>query len=256
MGMPFETLLQRRITGPLDMENTALAPTPAMQSRLAGLHDVRLKRIQEMPQPAMLASAELLSTCADMMRFVAAFTRQARSPLERAMALMVSLRRPTASPTEQQAIGLRISRLRSGEAIGHAGNKPGAASSMLWRPNGPGVIVLSNGAPPVGDIAYHLLDSRLPLAAPIRAADIQQAALQRYVGRYKERFAGAIFSVTLEGEELAFELVGQAPKIAMSPEGEDVFVIPRLRARIQFRSADLIWVGFAGKEYLADRTGS
>jgi hypothetical protein len=189
-----------------------------------------------------------------MTRLIAAFTGQARSPLERAMALMVSTRRPTSSPVAQQAIGLRISRLREGEAIGHGGNKPGAASFMLWRPSGPGLVVLSNAAPPVGDIAYHLFDPRLPLAAPIRAVDVETAALQRYVGRYKERSIGVMFSVTLEGKELAFELVGQAPKIAMSPEGGDAFVIPRLGARIQFRSTDLIWVAFGGKEYLADRT--
>jgi hypothetical protein len=59
---------------------------------------------------------------------------------------------------------------------------------------------------------------------------------------------------SLEGNELAFELVGQAPKIPMSPEGPDAFVIPRLGARVQFRSQDVIWVGFAGQEYLADRS--
>jgi D-alanyl-D-alanine-carboxypeptidase/D-alanyl-D-alanine-endopeptidase len=254
MGMPFEELLRRRITGPLGMDSTAITPTTAMQPRLAGEHDIRLKAIPAAYQPAMMASAELLSTCADMMRFVAAFSGQTRSPLERAMALMTSTRRPTVSAAEQQGIGVRISRLGAGEASGHGGNKPGAASFILWRGAGPGVVVLSNAAPPVGDIAYHLLEPRSPLAAPMKAVDVEAAALQRYVGRYKERSIGAVFSVTLEGSELAFELVGQAPKIAMSPERPDAFVIPRLGARIQFRSADTIWVGFAGQEYLADRS--
>jgi serine-type D-Ala-D-Ala carboxypeptidase/endopeptidase len=254
MGRPFEELLRRRITGPLGMDSTAITPTTAMRTRLAGEHDIRLEAIPAAYQPAMMASAEILSTCADMTRFVAAFSGQMRSPLERAMALMASTRRPTVSAAEQQGIGVRISRLGSGEASGHGGNKPGAASFILWRGAGPGVVVLSNAAPPVGDIAYHLLDPRMPLAAPMKAVEVETAALQRYIGRYKERTIGAVFSVTLEGNELAFELVGQAPKIAMSPEGPDAFVIPRLGARIQFRSADTIWVGFAGQEYLADRS--
>jgi len=141
--------------------------------------------------------------------------------------------------------------------IGHAGSTSGQATSLLWSPGRFGVVTLSNAAPSVTDISFHLLDPGAPLSAPMHSASVERKALERYVGRY-DGGSGMVFVIALEEHGLTFENPGFAPKIDLVPESEGVFTVPRVGARITFEGdppgpARVIHVELAGTVYTGRR---
>jgi hypothetical protein len=157
----------------------------------------------------------------------------------------------------QQAIGPSIFGEGAHIQIGHAGSQPGYASSVAFTPGRFGVVALSNCAPPVLDIAAHLLDPGLPLAAPMRTFAADPATFSRYVGRYRAK-DGMLFVVSQEESGLTFEAVGGAPKIDITPESAGVFTVPRIGARITFEgtaaaASTSIRVEYGGLVYTGER---
>jgi len=67
---------------------------------------------------------------------------------------------------------------------------------MYGQTNQNEVVALSNAAPPVTDITFHLLDPRIPLSAPMRSVSVDAKSLARYVGRY-DGGSGMVFVITL-----------------------------------------------------------
>jgi CubicO group peptidase (beta-lactamase class C family) len=254
-GLGYEALVKARITGPLGTPSTGPEPDRA---RLSPGHGSDLAVIADDPHPAMPGAGDLCSTASDLMRLVGAFMGQVRTPLAEAMASMLAVRRPMPAFHGEQAIGLQVWGSGDRQIVGHDGSKPGFASSMLWTPGRLGVVVLSNAAPPVGDISRHLLDPGQALAAPVKAAVSAPAALTRFLGRYREAKTGTIFEFTRSGDALAFEALGQAPKVALVAEGPDAFNMPRLGLTVRFegpaeRAADSVEVTFGAMVYRAQR---
>ena len=84
-----------------------------------------------------------------------------------------------------------------------------------------------------------------------------RASFGRFAGRYRAS-DGMIFIVSQESSGLAFEAVGGAPKIDITPESEGVFVVPRIGARISFEGpatapASSIRVEYGGTTYMGTR---
>lgn len=256
-GRDYADLLSARITGPLGLRSTGIEPDRAMRARLSPGHGSDLKVVADDAQPAMPGAGELFSTAGDLMRLAGAFMGQTRTPLADPMAAMLAVRRPMPAFHGEQAIGLQL--WGGGQIVGHDGSKPGFASSMLWTPGRLGVVVLSNAAPPVGDISRHILEPSQPLAAPMNAGvSVDAALLARFLGRYREPASGTIFEITRSGDALAFEAVGQAPKVVLVAEGGDAFNMPRLGLKVRFQGpagapAEAVEVGFAGRVYRAQR---
>jgi CubicO group peptidase (beta-lactamase class C family) len=126
-GKSYGALLEERITGPLGMPDTAAAMTPALRARVANGHDsngdVATHWSMALPGPG-----NLLSTAADLLRFVAANLEPSTTPLA---ASMTAARAPRCEITPPQGnaavamgcgwvIGRRGVRWHNGGTAGYA----------------------------------------------------------------------------------------------------------------------------------------
>jgi len=253
----FRVLMKERVLEPLNLSSTFMSLESAVRDRVIPFHDLQRREILQEPTPALPGFGGMYSCAYDLLTLVGAFMGLRRTPLAGPMAAMMRTRRPIGAYRGDQALGPQIYGDPTHVQIGHAGSTSGHSSAILWDPTQFGVVVLSNTSPPVMDIAFHLLDPRLPLSAPMRGVSVDAKSLLRYVGRY-DGGAGMVFVVALEGEKLTFENPGFAPKIEMVPESEGVFNVPRVGARIVFEGAapappQSLHIDLAGTRYAGKR---
>jgi serine-type D-Ala-D-Ala carboxypeptidase/endopeptidase len=101
-----------------------------------------------------------------------------------------------------------------------------------------GVVVLSNAAHPVDDLALHLLDPTQPLsAAPRQRTEVRVApdVLREYVGEYQLAPAFSIV-VSFENDVLYIQPTGQ-PRLPIFAESELRFFLRAVDAQITFERA-------------------
>ncbi|MFC3076970.1 serine hydrolase [Phenylobacterium terrae] len=233
-GARYTVLLRERIAFPLGLQATAVVPARTMRSRLATGHDEDLRPLPPSRFEVMAPSGGLWSCAADLVRFLSAFTDPA-SPLSRAAALMLAATRPAPGLRAQQALGWEV------HGQGEAGylSKDGLADDGFTAaivcdpPAGRGVVVLSNTAIGVSDIARHLLRPDYPLAKAYRITTLPAEALGRYVGRYQAP-TGAVFVVSTSDVGLLLQIPG-APLMPIAPTGADAFVQPQVGVEVDFR---------------------
>src|ERR1035438_1321087 len=91
-GMDYEALVRARVTGPLKMENTRIALTPEMKSRLAAGHNEARQAAANWDQPTFAGAGALRSDARDLLTFIAANLGYVESPLAPAMAAMTKVR--------------------------------------------------------------------------------------------------------------------------------------------------------------------
>ena len=238
MGSTFDALLAVRITDPLKMTSTAVTVSSDMSSRLVTGHDAQLNIAPRWSVPAMAAGGSLHSSANDLLTFIAALGDM-RSPIAAVLPTMLEMRRQ--GPGFQQALGwMVISRTPDDEILFHDGQTLGFASSIAYDPRArTGVVVLSNAAAGVGDIARHVLRPTIPLAKPTGPApkktevQVDVKLFDRYAGQY-EPGPGTIFTVSREGDSLMLQLPG-LPKLRLRPESEtDYFVAENTRISVAF----------------------
>ena len=218
----YEGLLQARVTGPLNMESTAVAVSDRMRTRLAVGYDVNRRVAPVWRVPALAGAGSLHSSANDLLTFLEALGRD-DGPLAGLLPIMIATRRP--GPGLPQALGWMIidTGAQDGAILSHDGGTLGFSSAVAYDPKArTGVVVLSNAAGGVGDLARHLLRPSIPLTPPASPAPtrteihLEPASLDRLVGRY-EPSPGVGFDVSREGDELSIQLPG----------------IPRLRLRAE-----------------------
>src|SRR3546814_477485 len=132
----------------------------------------------------------LVSTTADLAKFIAAASGTVESPLAPAFAIMLDRTRPIGRAGE--VIGLGWFNLTKGgrDIAWHNGITGGYRSFAGYdRKTGNGVVVLSSMVTEAGieDIGLHLLDPSLPLRpqpTPRDVAEIDPAILPAYAGEY------------------------------------------------------------------------
>jgi len=90
-GMDFETLVSKRITGPLGMTSTLITLSPAVKTRLATGHDDKLKPVANWDFSTLPGAGALRSTVNDMLTFLAANLGYTKTPLATAMTAMPSM---------------------------------------------------------------------------------------------------------------------------------------------------------------------
>ncbi|NVD97625.1 serine hydrolase [Massilia sp. BJB1822] len=158
VGVDYATLVRQRVTEPLRMRDTAITLTPAMQTRLATGHSEQLEPVANWDFQALAGAGALRSTANDMLRFMAANLDMDETPLKPAL---LRARSP------EQPLGWIFNRRPNAELYMHDGGTGGYASFIsVDSKNRRGVVILSNSAGTVGDLAVLILRSAGPSLKP------------------------------------------------------------------------------------------
>jgi serine-type D-Ala-D-Ala carboxypeptidase/endopeptidase len=242
-GMDYEALVRARITGPLRMASTAITLSPDMKSRLATGHSALMQPVSNWDLPTLAGAGALRSTTNDLLIFLAANLGYVESPLAPAMAAMRAVRRPTGMPTMEVALAWHILTANGREIVWHNGGTGGYRTFIGFDPAArTGVVVLSNAGTQAGpdDIGRHLLDSRLPLMAPIAAPKTRTAIAvdpkiyDGYIGRYQLAPA-VVMTITRKDRQLFAQLTGQ-PEFEVFPEAPTEYFLKVVDAQLTFET--------------------
>lgn len=237
-GTDYETLVKRRITGPLAMKSTSITLNEELQRRLAPGHDSRRHRVANWDLPTLAGAGAIRSTADDLLTFISTNLGFTKSALAPAMAAMLSTRRPTGIPGLEIALGWHITTRGDRQIVWHNGGTGGYRSFIGFDPKArTGVVVLANMSTDAGvdDIGHHLLDASVPLAAPARVRKeiaVAPEVLDRYVGRY-ELAPNFVVTITREGNQLFAQATGQ-PRFPVFPESEREFFFKVVDAQLAF----------------------
>ena len=220
-GTDYEGLVKQRILDPLGLARTGITLTPAMERHFARGHDAAGNVVPYWDFSVLAGAGGLRSDMNDMLDFLEANLGEAASDLERSMRVTHQVRETAQGPN---SIGLNwhVLSLGSDRIVWHNGGTAGFRSFAAFDPvRGVGAVVLSNSAHEVEDIALHLINNRVPLAAPAspRPMEIEVAidVMERYVGVY-DLAPGVQITVTMGDSGLEFQATNEPkfPMFAMS----------------------------------------
>ena len=154
-GTDYDTLLRTRVTGPLQMNRTAVHPTPQMKADFIPGHS-GMAKAAAWEVPALAGAGGVRSTANDLLIFLAANMGIINSPLQPAMKTMLSVHR-TPSPGSEIALGWFITTSQNG-VVCHNGETNGYHTFIGYDPHRKvGVVVLSNAKDSIDDIAWRVL---------------------------------------------------------------------------------------------------
>src|SRR5690606_4372351 len=143
-GRSYATLLEEEILGPLDMTDTRLAMTGTAPTDMAAGHDAAGNPVPHWDFDAFAPAGGLVSTAADLAKFIAAASGANQTPLAPAFETMLARTRP-AGASDAIGLGWFITPTGSGEVVWHNGITGGFRSfAGFERQSGNGVVVLSN----------------------------------------------------------------------------------------------------------------
>jgi D-alanyl-D-alanine-carboxypeptidase/D-alanyl-D-alanine-endopeptidase len=243
VGVDYETLVKRRITGPLGMASTTITLSPALKTRLAKGHDLALDPAANWDLNALAGAGALRSDAEDILTFLGAELGYVKTPMAAAMrAQWMAERHPVGAPGLSVALAWHIaSPPGRDELVWHNGGTGGYRSYMGFDPKtGVGVVVLTNAATARGgdDIGAHILNGA-PLqptppdpAGGRHAISLAREALEVLVGRYQlaPKFEMA---VTRKDGQLFIQLTGQPPS-RIFPESPTAFFSKLIDAQFTF----------------------
>jgi len=242
-GVDYETLVTTRIAQPLKMTSTAVTLTDPLRRRLATGHNAGRQPVMNWDLPALAGAGALRSTANDMLAFLSAYLGYTPSPLSQAMEATLAVRRPTASPTMEIALGWHVLKTPGGkEIVWHNGGTGGYRSFVGFdRASRTGVVALSNVSTQAGvdDIGRHILDRSLPLVkttppAVRKEIDVAPEILDRYVGKY-QLAPTFVITVTREEKQLYVQATAQ-PKFEVFATAEREFFLKAVNASITFET--------------------
>jgi len=244
-GMDYEAFLRARITGPLGLTNTRITLSDEMKARLAVGHNEKLAPVPGWDLPALAGAGAIRSSANDLLTFLSAYLGYKNSPMAPAMSRMLTVRRPTATPEMEIALGWHIIKSRGNDLIWHNGGTGGYRTFAGYDPKTRvGVVVLANASTIVGvdDIGRHLLDPATPVLppnAPIlqppkerTEITLDPKVLDRYVGRYQLTPA-VVVTISREDTHLFGMLTGQ-PKLEIFPENDKSLFLKLVDASMTF----------------------
>lgn len=157
-GTNFEWLVVSRICQPLRMESTRITPTPEMRARMSTGHDEKGKRAANFSLQVMASAGAMLSTAADLLKYLSAnlgFTQSSFRPLMDQMQVIRHRNQPEFGTTALPWYDWGVWIPPQSEILGHGGGTGGCSTFIGFdRKNRRGVVVLSNQtglhASPVG----------------------------------------------------------------------------------------------------------
>ena len=229
-GTDYETMVRTRVLKPLEMNETAIALSPALEARLVPGHDGNLRRVANWDLPTFAGAGALRSTASDMLTFLAANLGFVKTPLAAAMATEVSVHRPTGMPDVEIAYGWHLFTAHGKTIYWHNGGTGGYRSFMGYDPRAKvAVVALTNTSTTAGvdDIGHHLLDAAFPLATfePPREhkqITLESKALDAFSGQY-QLAPNFILTVTHEGDRLFGQATGQGKFELFAEDGHTFF---------------------------------
>jgi serine-type D-Ala-D-Ala carboxypeptidase/endopeptidase len=157
-GMDYESLVVQRIARPLAMDDTRMALSPQLKTRLATGYDERLKPVPYWEDTTLAGAGSLFSTADDLLSFLHA-SFEDETPLAVGTAAALADRRPTGYADLTIGLGWHVSRRAGRELVWHNGGTGGFASFIGYVPEARvGIVVLANSANGVDDLALALID--------------------------------------------------------------------------------------------------
>ncbi len=238
-GSSYEELVRKRILDPLGMSNTAITLSDDMRLWLVKGHDQAGNVVSNWDIPTLAGAGALRSDVNDMLKFIAANTGSAGSPLEEAMRDSHNVR---ASLSGNMDIGLSWVIMTAGDdkLIWHNGGTGGYHAFAGFDPDrGVGAVVLTNSSHDTDDIGLHLINSNLPLREPpAERTEVEVPAdiLETYVGDY-QLAADFVLTITVEDGTIWAQATGQ-PTVQIYPESETEFFYKVVDAQITFEVDD------------------
>lgn len=229
--------IEERVLKPLGMRDTRIELTPDMQRRLALGHDPVGKVVPNWDfTESITAAGSIRSTVADMFKFLAANLDSTSKPLGPTLAVTHGSRRPTTIPNMTIGLAWHILKGPGGTIVWHNGGTGGYRTFLGFDvAKRVGVILLTNSAISADDVAFHLIDSLVPLSKPpTKHAEvaIDASILPRYAGTYQVAPEFAL-TVTVENGALMVAATGQG-KLHAYPESEKDFFVKEVDASITF----------------------
>ncbi len=237
-GMDYETLVTKRICGPLKMNDTRIKLSAQMQSRLAQGHNEVLRPAANWDIPTLAGAGALRSTANDLLLFLAANLGFTKSPLTPILPKTHLTQNNTGVPDLEIGLGWHIHKKHDSEIIWHNGGTGGYRSFLGFdKAKGLGVVVLSNSTNDIDDIGRHLLNPKFELAKlepskERKAIKVDPKIYDAYVGHY-ELTPSFVIAVTKEGERIFAQATGQ-PRFEVFPESEIKFFLTVVDAQITF----------------------
>jgi CubicO group peptidase (beta-lactamase class C family) len=235
-GVDFETLVRRRITGPLGMGDTAITLSSSMRTRRADGHDQQGAVVDPWDMQTLAGAGALRSTASDLLAFLAAEIGFTDTPLSAAMAAQLAPRVPIETGGAQ-ALGWVVADTEAGPVFHHDGGTGGFLSALGFNPAlGLGAVVLTNQQTvrPGGDILLHLLSGRPVQPPPQRreAITLDAGNLERFVGRYAFSEASGL-SIFIDGGALFARMPGWSA-LTLLPDSPTTFFMTRFDAQVLF----------------------
>lgn len=229
--------IEERVLKPLGMRDTRIELTSDMQRRLALGHDPVGKVVPNWDfTESITAAGSIRSTVADMFKFLAANLDSTSKPLGPTLAVTHGSRRPTTIPNMTIGLAWHILKGPGGTIVWHNGGTGGYRTFLGFDvAKRVGVILLTNSAISADDVAFHLIDSLVPLSKPpTKHAEvaIDASILPRYAGTYQVAPEFAL-TVTVENGALMVAATGQG-KLHAYPESEKDFFVKEVDASITF----------------------
>jgi D-alanyl-D-alanine-carboxypeptidase/D-alanyl-D-alanine-endopeptidase len=161
-GTDYESLVVSRIAKPLGMDATRITLAPALRARLATGHNAMLNPVPNWDDTTLAGAGSLYSSVNDLLTFLAAFLHADERPLTPAIDATLNVRKPTGTDNLAVALGWHVTSRDGIAFIWHNGGTGGYASFIGFSPQtGTGIVVLSNSAVGVDDLALKLV-SQLP----------------------------------------------------------------------------------------------
>ena len=156
-GTDYETLVTERILEPLQMADTAITLTPAMEQRLAAGHDGSLEPAANWDFAALAGAGALRSTVNDLLTFIEANLGLRESSLRPAMESSRVPRRTEPALGMDIGLGWIIAEEGGHQFVWHNGATGGYSSFIGFDPKArEGVAVLSNSVASVDGLAYRV----------------------------------------------------------------------------------------------------
>ncbi len=232
----YEKVLRERVLAPLGMSDTAIALSPAQRLRFAAGHDRNLDPAGPWTLDALAGAGALRATPADMAKYLEAAIDPAKAPLAAAWKLAETPVADGPVPSLRVALAWHVKSREGSSIVWHNGQTGGFASMMAFDPvEKAGVVVLSNAAIPVDDLALHMLDASIPLSDPPRrrvAVKLDGASLDRVTGRY-ELARDFFVTIRRDGDRAYAQATGQ-PEAEIFAESESEFFYKVVDAQLTF----------------------
>ncbi len=212
-GRGYESLVVDRICRPLKMNDTGIKLDARLKARLAPGHTAAGALQANWDLPTLAGAGALRSTVNDLLKFIAANIGLTRSSLTPLLQKTHAIRFRGAAPDLDVALAWHVGHKFGTDLVWHNGETGGYHAFMGFDPaKRRGVVLLSNSAGSIDDIACHLLVPQYKVSSPEppkapAEAKIDFNIYSAYEGRY-EMAPGVFFTIRRNGNRLMAQLTG------------------------------------------------